>query len=60
MLSAFNADMKAYWGNDVFAKVYSLFCELTWFHRIHVNTPFDVEYLFEFLGIYNSCWLIYP
>lgn len=55
MLSAFNADMKAYWGNDVFAKVYSLFCELTWFHRIHVNTPFDVEYLFEFLGIYNSC-----
>jgi len=28
MLSASNADMKAYWGNEVFAKVYSLFCEL--------------------------------
>lgn len=36
MLSASSADMKAYWCNEVFAKVYSLYCGLH-LHMVSCN-----------------------
>lgn len=58
MLAASNADMKAYWCNEVFAKVYSLYCGLHMISWILCQNVFSVKYLFEFSGISDSCWLV--